>query len=122
MDYSESTEHYLKTILKLQMRLNCVHAVDIAREMNVTKASVSRALKKFKANGDITVAQDGGIVLNPCGYAAASKVSETYRDLVAVLERIGVSDGTAQEDACRMEHALSEETHRRLKEYFSDAL
>ena len=112
----ESGENYLETILILKQRNGMVRSVDIANELSYSKPSVSRAMGILKNDGFIVVEADGNIQLTPSGMEKASAIYERpdviTRFLVATL---GVDEAVADQDACRIEHVISEETFGRMK-------
>lgn len=111
----ESLEDYLETILMLQKSKGLVRSIDIANEMNFTKPSVSVAMKNLREKGYITMASDGYITLTESGKMRAECVLERHTILADLLIRIGVSEETAKEDACKVEHDLSEESFEAIK-------
>lgn len=114
---NESIEDYLETILALQKKLGVVRSIDIANEMNFSKPSVSVAMKNLREKGFITLDESGHILLTDSGKKQATDVLERHTLLTDWLMSIGVSKETAQEDACRMEHDMSEETFMALKSH-----
>lgn len=119
MNKSKSYEDYLERILMLKQTSQYVRAIDIANSMNFSKPSVSIALKKLKTDGLITVNEKNGYIeLTSEGLAIASSVLEKHHVISSLLKRIGVSDEVALEDACNIEHDLSDESFEKLKEYF----
>lgn len=119
MKIQESGEMYLETILILKSRTANVRAIDVAQEMNFSKPSVSRALGILKNNGYITIDGNGYISLTETGRATAEKIYERHTILTDLLKHIGVPDGVAQEDACRIEHHLSDRTFAAIKNFAS---
>ncbi|MGI6080068.1 MAG: metal-dependent transcriptional regulator [Candidatus Avilachnospira sp.] len=113
----ESTEMYLETILKLRQNKNYVRSIDIATEMGFSKPSVSIAMKGLRESGYIITENDGNIVLTDKGNDIATRVYERHRVLTRIFENLGVSHETAENDACRVEHFISEETFEALKEH-----
>ena len=111
----ESLEDYLETILQLQKRMGQVRSIDIAREMNFTKPSVSVAMKNLREKAYITMSDSGSIVLTESGRQRAESVLERHTILSDWLISLGVSKQTALEDACRVEHDLSEESFDAIK-------
>ena len=111
----ESIEDYLETILLLQKKLGNVRSLDIANEMNFTKASVSIAMKNLREKEYITMADNGYILLTESGKKRAEDVLDRHTILSDWLISIGVSKETALEDACRVEHDLSEESFTAIK-------
>lgn len=120
MKIQESAENYLETILMLQNQTGFVRSVDIAAHMEFSKPSVSNAMKNLREGGYITMARDGQIQLTPSGLSIATQVLERHLFLVEFLQGLGVSKEVAHKDACRMEHAMSQETFEKLKVYFSE--
>lgn len=120
MVIQEAAEMYLETILTLKIRLGVVRAVDIAREMGYSKPTVSEQMKKFRENGYIEVDEEGHILLTPKGEEIADATWERHNVLGRILQKIGVSKKAAIEDACRIEHYISEETFLCLKKYFQE--
>lgn len=120
MKVMESKENYLETILILSIRNGLVRSIDIANELNFSKASVSVAMKNLREAGEINMAQDGEITLTEKGKEIASSVYEKHRVLTKVLVALGVDPDLAQEDACRIEHVISEESFRAIKEHIKD--
>lgn len=114
----ESLEDYLETILLLQQKSGQVRSIDIAHEMNFTKPSVSVAMKNLREKEYITMADNGYITLTPSGRKRAESVLERHNVLTDWLISIGVSPNTAREDACRVEHDLSEESFEAIKRAF----
>ena len=116
---NESAQNYLETILVLQKRNNHVRSIDIVNEMGFSKPSVSVALKKLKANNFITVCDEtGNIELTKRGLELASYVYEKHEIISTCLMMLGVSSTTALEDACKIEHDLSDESFDALKAYY----
>ena len=120
MAIQESGEMYLETILVLSQKQEVVHAVDVGREMGFSKPSVSRAVGILKEEGCITVEDHGAIVLTKKGKKIAETIYERHRVISDLLQEIGVSKKTATEDACRVEHYISNETFRALKKYHKE--
>lgn len=110
MKIQESAENYLETILIINKRKGFCRSVDIANELGYSKPSVSVAMKNLRENGYIDVMGDGSIVLLEPGLEIAGKLYERHTMLTEFLETIGVPAETASEDACRIEHVLSEES------------
>lgn len=117
---NESVEDYLETILALQNKLGQVRSIDIANEMNFSKASVSVAMKKLREKGYITMADNGYILLTDNGRSQAEDVLEKHTILSNWLISLGVSKEIAMEDACRMEHDISPESYAAIKKYISN--
>lgn len=115
MEIHESAEDYLETILILKERTGQVRSIDIATKMNYTKPSISVAMKKLRENGYIEMDKDGFITLTPSGLAIASNIYERHKLLTDFFVALGVNEKTAAEDACKIEHDLSEETFEKIK-------
>lgn len=113
----ESQEDYLERILQISQRKESVHAIDIAREMNFSKPSVSIAMNKLKEAGYIEINDKGDITLTDSGREIAEKTLEKHVVLTNMLLYLGVDEKTAKEDACRMEHDISDETWAAVKRY-----
>ncbi|MDE7253843.1 MAG: metal-dependent transcriptional regulator [Acetatifactor sp.] len=116
MARTESQENYLETILILSKKKPVVRSVDIAAELGFSKPSISIAIKNLKAQGLVTVTPEGYIYLTDAGSQIANGVYERHQVLTDALVRLGVSEKTAEEDACRIEHIISEETFQAIKE------
>ena len=114
----ESLEDYLETILMLYKSTGQVRSIDIANEMNFTKPSVSIAMKNLREKGYITMADNGYITLTERGKKRAESVLERHTILADLLISIGVNEETAREDACKVEHDLSEESFEAIKRVF----
>ncbi len=115
MKILESGENYLETILMLKESKGSVRSIDIVRQMNFSKPSVSRAMSLLRENGYITMDKEGWIQLTESGMEVASRIYERHRLLTKWLMALGVSPEAAAEDACRMEHDISNETFEKLK-------
>ena len=112
----ESFENYLETIYILLKEGN-VRSVDVARELGYAKASISRAVGKMKESGHISVDEHGSITLTEEGARLAGEIYDRHVSIERFLESIGVSAETAENDSCRIEHIISDETFARIKEY-----
>ncbi|MBR5501005.1 MAG: metal-dependent transcriptional regulator [Clostridia bacterium] len=110
MNLQESGEMYLETIYILSKKLPNVHAIDVSNSMGYSKPSVSRAVGLLKKGGFITVDGDSHIQLTPYGLEVAAKILERHTLLTDFLCKLGVSKEVATEDACKMEHVISDET------------
>ena len=117
----ESLEDYLETILILQQKNGNVRSIDIANEMNFSKPSVSVAMKNLREKEYIVMAENGYITLTESGQKRAQSVLERHTILSDWLISIGVSKATALEDACRVEHDLSEESFNAIKHTYKNA-
>ena len=113
----ESVEDYLEKVLMLEEQLDNIRAIDLAKFMSFSKASVSVALKKLKSYGYLTVEEDTGFIhLTDSGRKIAKDTYERHELIAESLMHIGVSKETALADACALEHIISEETFNALKE------
>ena len=117
MTIKESAENYLEAILMLGEKNGHVRSIDVANELGFTKASVSVAMKSFRAEGYIVTLEDGGIKLTEKGLSIAQKVRERHDVIAGVLMKIGVSEENAYADSCKIEHDISDETFEKLKEF-----
>lgn len=119
MRLQESGENYLETILILKSEKGMVRSIDIAQRMNFSKPSISRAVSLLRENGYILVDKDGFIELTELGNQTAAHIYERHTMLTECLMRLGVSQETAAQDACRIEHVISDETFAKLKEFLA---
>ena len=117
MKIQESAENYLETILILHNRKGSVRSTDIATELGFSKPSVSVAMKYLRTNEYIVMDENGFISLTDKGMSIASAVYEKHTVLSRWLVSLGVDPKTAAEDACRMEHVISQESFTKLKEH-----
>ena len=116
MNIHESAEDYLETIMILQEQKGYARSVDIAAMLSVTKPSVSVAMKRLRENGYITMDKDGLITLTDTGLSIAQNMYTRHKQLTQFLLALGVSEETAREDACKIEHDISNETFEKLKD------
>lgn len=117
MRIRESAEDYLEAILVLKRRLGEVRSIDVANELGYSKPSVSYAMKKFRENGLVTTDAKGFITLTGAGLSIAERTLEKHGVIAAFLMGLGVDEKVAREDACRIEHALSNESFEKIKEF-----
>lgn len=117
MNIYESAENYLEAILIIKNEKGTVRSIDIANHLNFSKPSVSVAMKNLRQNGYISIDSDGYISLNEPGQKIAEKIYERHTLISNWLMKLGVSPKTASEDACRIEHILSEESFDALKNH-----
>ena len=113
----ESQEDYLEKILQISLKKDSVHAIDIAREMSFSKPSVSVAMAKLKEEGFIEINDKGEITLTSSGLLIAQKTLEKHEILTNLLIYLGVDEETAREDACRMEHDISDKSWDAIKSH-----
>ena len=118
MKLHSSGEDYLETILILKKRLGNVRSIDIANELNYSRPSVSRAIKLMKENEYITVEENGLIKLTDLGEKVAKSIYERHTIIGNMLMKLGVSEETAFEDACRIEHVISKESFEKIKNVY----
>ena len=117
MKMQESAENYLESILILSQEKGVVRSIDIAVTMGFSKPSISNAMRKLRENGYIEMARSGFITLTDIGRQVAESVYERHRLLTEYLKSLGVSDKTAAEDACRIEHVISKESFDCIKKH-----
>ena len=115
MHLQESAEMYLETIYILSLKSNCVRSIDVAEYMGYSKPSVSRAVGLLKASGYLTMADDGVLTLTEFGIKTAKNIFERHSVLTMFLKQIGVSEDNAEQDACKIEHVISDETLEKIK-------
>ena len=114
----ESGEMYLETIYVLSREKPIVRSIDVADRMSFSKPSVSRAMGILKSGGHIEIDKLGAITLTESGRKIATGIYERHTILTEVLKNLGVSEKTASEDACKIEHYISEETFKAVKKHF----
>ena len=117
MKVHESAENYLETILILSQKNGNVRSIDIANHLEFSKPSVSVAMKNLRSQGHILVDRDGYITLTESGLQIAETIYERHTLLSSWLIHLGVSEETAMEDACRMEHVISAESFAAIKRH-----
>ena len=114
----ESGEMYLETILVLSGEKPAVRSIDIGEHMGFSKPSVSRAVGKLKTDGYINVDGSGYITLTDSGRAIAERIYDRHNTLEKIFMEMGVDQMTAEDDACKLEHYLSDTTYDAMKRYF----
>ena len=117
MKIQQSAEDYLEAMLMLREENGYIRSVDISRKLNVTKPSVSYATKRLRENGYIVVDDDGMIKLTDSGMEIAQKIYDRHKALIDTLTLLGVSREVAEEDACKIEHAISDETYAAICDF-----
>lgn len=120
MALHESAEMYLETIYLLTQRSDCVRSIDVAEHMGYSKPSISRAVGLLKRDGYVVTDEDGFLVLTDKGYETAARVFERHTVLTRLLVTIGVEEKIAAEDACRIEHVISDETLEAMKRFLEN--
>ena len=117
MNYNESSEDYLESILMLREQLGKVRSIDIVYKLGYSKPSISIAMKKLREKGLINMDPDGYITLTDEGAKIARHTYNRHKVLTNFFESIGVGHKNAEADACKIEHDISDETFRRLKDH-----
>ena len=117
MKLLESGQMYLETIYVLSKEKSAVHSIDISEHMGYSKPSVSRAIGILKNGGYVEMAEDGSLTLTEAGISVAEKIYERHTILTEFLVRLGVDRETAAEDACKMEHDISDVSLQALKNF-----
>lgn len=120
MGLKASGEMYLETIYVLSQKKSSVRSIDIAEHMNYSKPSVSRAVGQLKSEGYITIDCDGYITLTEEGMCQAKKIYERHTVLTKVLVMLGIDEATASEDACRIEHVISDKSFETIRKHMED--
>ncbi len=115
MTIHKSAEDYLETILRLREQKGSVRSVDVAEEMGFSKPSVSVAMKKLRESGHVTVDETGHLALTEEGEAVATQIYQRHRVLKQLLTDFGVDEETAAEEACQIEHVISEATMEKIR-------
>ena len=122
MSIHESGEMYLEAILVLSQKNGFVRSIDVSEYLGYSKPSVSRAVGILKKGNYIEVDKDGSLMLTESGKNIAEKIFERHTVLSKLLTKMGVSKETATADACKMEHAISDESFEAIKRYMADLL
>ncbi len=120
MHNTESAEMYLEAILLLIQKQGAPRAIDVVHHTGYSKPSVSRAMGLLKKNGHICVDDGGYITLTDSGKEVATKILERHRVLTGCLIKLGVDPETAAEDACRIEHVISDTSFEKLKAFLGE--
>ncbi len=118
MQIKESAENYLETILILSKEIGGVRSIDIVNELSYSKPSVSIAMKNLRENGFVQVDKNGYITLTDKGRDIAETMYERHTVISRWLRFLGVSEKTAIDDACRIEHVISAESFEAMKKHF----
>ena len=114
----ESAEDYLETILILFERNGQDRSIDIVNEMNFSKPSISIAMKKLRENGYIRMDVNGLITLTDEGREIAERIYSRHKLLTKVLEAIGIDEKKAEDEACKIEHDIDDETYERIRGFY----
>ena len=117
MHLQESGEMYLETIFRLSGERKYVRSIDVAEEMGYSKPSVSRAVSLLRQGGYLLMDEHGHLTLTPVGVEIAEKIFERHTVLTGMLVALGVDADTAAEDACRIEHVISDQTFEAIKRH-----
>lgn len=120
MDKVESREDYLEAILQLEKENKRVRSIDVVRKLGFSKPSVSIAMKKLKDQGYIIIEEDGNIKLLDEGRKIALKTLEKHEYLTNLFIKIGVDQEEAEDEACKIEHAITDETFEKIKKYLEN--
>ena len=121
MRIQESGEMYLETILVLSERMHEVRAIDVVEEMGYSKPSVSRAVHLLEKSGHLIIGEGGALILTDLGRERADKIYTRHKVLTKLLLKVGVSPEVASEDACKVEHYISDETFDAIRVFVGDS-
>lgn len=121
MRLQESGEMYLETIYMLSQTMDVVRSIDVVEHMGYSKPSVSRAVGLLKKGGYLTMEDNGALILTDAGREIGEKIYARHTILTALLMRLGVDRETAAEDACKMEHAISDTTFEAIRKHLQQA-
>ena len=116
----ESAEDYLETILKLRMKQGNVRSIDVVGELRYSKPSVSVAMKKLRESGHVRMDENGYLTLTEAGEAIARRIYERHQVLTRMLTALGVEEETAAQEACKIEHVISDDTFHKIKIHFME--
>ena len=122
MQILKSSQDYLEAMLMMQLQHGYIRSIDIANELGVTKPSVSYATKRLRENGYITMDKEGLITITQKGLDIAKSMYERHQVLSEFLTKLGVDPRTAREDACKIEHDISEETFRAIRNHIDNQI
>ncbi len=111
MEILRASEDYLESMLMMKLKHGYIRSIDVAEHLGVTKPSVTYATRRLKESGHITMDKDGLITLTETGMAVAAKMLDRHKTLTAFLIALGVDATTAEEDACKIEHDISQQTY-----------
>ena len=117
VNYQESAEDYLEAILMLRERLGRVRSIDIVYKKGYTKASISIAMKKLREKGYVEMDAEGYLTLTDAGLKIARHTYNRHKLLTEFLKEFGIDPSTAEADACKIEHDISDETYEKIKAY-----
>ena len=117
MELHRAGKEYLKTILALEQKNGSVRSLDVAQTLHVTKPSVSKAMKHLREGGYLTMDADKRICLTKAGRGAAEQAADTHHILKSCLIAMGIDPATAEQDACKMEHAVSPRSLEEMKRF-----
>ena len=117
MEILRASEDYLESMLMMKLKHGYIRSIDVAEHLGVTKPSVTYATRRLKESGHITMDKDGLITLTETGMAVAAKMLDRHKTLTAFLIALGVDEKTAEEDACKIEHDISQQTYDAICEH-----
>ena len=120
MRLQESGEMYLETIYMLSKQMNIVRSIDVVEHMGYSKPSVSRAVNLLKQGGYLTVEDNGNLLLTDTGREIGEKIFARHKVLTRMLTMLGVDEKTAAEDACKMEHAISDASFEAIRRHMEE--
>ena len=118
MRITEATENYMEAILVLERRNGAVRPVDVANHLGFSKPTISQYMKHYVSQGMVEIDGRGHIVLTPSGREIAERIYERHQVIAAIFMALGVPEQTALQDACKVEHDLSEDTFRCMKAHY----
>ena len=117
MEILRASEDYLESMLMMKLEHGYIRSIDVAEHLGVTKPSVTYATRRLKESGHITMDKDGLITLTETGMAVAAKMLDRHKTLTSFLIALGVDEKTAEEDACKIEHDISQQTYDAICEH-----
>ena len=120
MEIHKSAEDYLETIFRLMKEKGQVRSIDVVADMHFSKPSVSVAMKKLRESGHVLMDENGLLTLTDQGLAVAQRIYERHQVLTRMLTALGVDEATAAEEACKIEHDISDSTFDKIKAHFTD--
>ena len=118
MEIHKSAEDYLETSLKLRQQKGQVRSIDVVTDLHFSKPSVSVAMKKLRESGHVEMDENGLLTLTESGEAVARRIFERHQVLTQMLTALGVDEETAAEEACKIEHDISDGTFEKIKAHF----